>query len=180
MSCYDKRSRTGEFDNGIPRYVETSLQEGWTITQKCLLAWTPMPLASNQYQIRALILVLETTFTLFLWAMKSRDKGYYMPVLCPWPRHSLPYDGCCSHHAISEKILGQKKKMDTTPEETNRLAVETKRIRDRQHSKAYRDKAFEEQRHQCTLCNLFIPQQRKASGTPEKAYTYQKSYCRIR
>jgi hypothetical protein len=47
MSCYDRRSRTGIPTDGIPWHVEKSLQEGYAITPKGLLAWTSLPLASE-------------------------------------------------------------------------------------------------------------------------------------
>ena len=41
MTVYDRTSRNGESISDIPRYVELSLQDGWKITHKFLLAWTP-------------------------------------------------------------------------------------------------------------------------------------------
>jgi hypothetical protein len=55
MSSYDRRSRTGNLDNAIPYYVETSLQEGYAIIHKGLLAWTPLPVASERYAIHCLL-----------------------------------------------------------------------------------------------------------------------------
>ena len=128
MAYYDRRSLTGQPSHNIPRYVESSEKEGWRITHKCLFAWSPQPSPSHHYQIRSLFMVLDTVFTLTLWAMKSRDKDYFMPNLCPWPRDSLPYDGCCSHSSIKEPIVGQNE--EVTSEEINRVAAEKKRIAD--------------------------------------------------
>lgn len=164
MSSYDKRSRTGKLDSVIPHYVETSLQEGYAITHKCLLAWTPLPLPSDRYKLRCLFLVLEAIFTLCFWAMKSRTKDYYMPALCPWPRDSFTYDGCCTHFSINEQIVGHNEDLD--PEEINRIAAERKLVKGRFYSankgpgvhkanmKAYGEKALEEQRYKCTVCDL--------------------------
>lgn len=164
MSQYDRRSSTGKYVDTIPRYVETSFKEGFAITHKCLLAWTAIPLPSDQYKVRCLFLVLETIFTLSFWAMKSRTKDYYMPALCPWPRDSFTYDGCCTHFSINERIIGQNE--DATPEEINRVAAERKLEKGRLYSanrgpgvhkantKAYGEKVLEEQRHKCTVCDL--------------------------
>lgn len=164
MSSYDRRSRTGQVDNVIPHYVETSLQEGYAITHKCLLAWTPLPPPSDLYELRCLILVFETIFSLGFWAMKSRTKDYYMPALCPWPRESFTYDGCCTHFSINEQIVGHNE--NATPEEINRAAAERKLTKSRFYSankgqgvhkantKAYGEKALEEQRYTCTVCVL--------------------------
>lgn len=164
MSSYDRRSRTENPDDAIPHYVETSLQEGYAITHKGLLAWTPLPLASERYALRCLFLVLECVCTLCFWAMKSRTKDYYMPALCPWPRDSLTYDGCCTHFSINEQIIGRAE--NATPEEINRVDAERKLVKGRQYSankgpgvhaaqtKAYGEKALEEQRYKCTVCDL--------------------------
>lgn len=164
MTTYDRRSDTGEPQSTISEYVETSLQEGYAITHKCLLAWTPLPLPSDRYELRCLFLVLETICTLCFWAMKSREKDYYMPALCPWPRHSFTYDGCCTHFSINEQIMGQNEK--ATPEEINRVAAERKAVKSRLYiankgpgvhkanTKAYGEKALEEKRYQCTVCDL--------------------------
>ena len=61
--------------------------------------------------------------------MKSREKDYHMPALCPWPRNSFTYDGCCTHLSINEQILGRNE--DATPEEICRVAAENKRIKKR-------------------------------------------------
>ena len=90
-----------------------------------------------------------------------------MPYLCPWPRNSLTYDGCCSHVSIQEHIFGQNE--DATFEEINHLAAEKKSLAEEKKTirrriynakeggvahKAYGDKALQEQRYQCTPCGL--------------------------
>lgn len=158
MFSYDNRSRT------IPSYVETSLKEGFAITHKCLLAWTPLPLASERYALRCFFLVLECAFTLCFWAMKSRTKDYCMPALCPWPLDSFTYDGCCTHFSINEHLIGRAE--NATREEINRVDSERKRVKSRQYiankgpgvhaanTKAYGEKALEEQIYKCTVCDL--------------------------
>jgi hypothetical protein len=119
MGVYDRRIQTGAADSAIPQYVETSLKEGDAITHKCLLCWTALPMASDVFELRCLFLILESVFALCFWAMKSRTKDYFMPALCPLPRESFTYDGCCNHFSINEKIGAHRE--DATPEEINCL-----------------------------------------------------------
>ncbi|KAM5373789.1 hypothetical protein ACJZ2D_006859 [Fusarium nematophilum] len=194
MVTYDRRMRTGNLESTISLCVETAMQSGYSITHKGLLVWTPLPLASERHALRGLFLVLETVFTLCFWAMVSRTKDYYMPALCPWPRESFAYDGCCTHFSINEGFACNN---DAIPndsvarEEINRLDLERKKAKNRQciankgegvhaaRSKAYRVQALDDQRFKCTVCNLtfacnakLLAHQktsthiRKATGTP--------------
>jgi hypothetical protein len=131
MTTYARRSGTRHPDSTIPYYVETSLQEGYSITHRGLLAWTSLPLASERYTLRCLILVMECAFTPYFWAVKSRTKDYFMPALCPWPRDSLTYDGCCTHFSINEQVYGWTE--NTSPEEINRIDAERKKTKSRQY-----------------------------------------------
>lgn len=164
LASYQIRVSTGKCSSTIPHYVETSLKEGYTISHKCLLAWTPLPRASARYKLRCFTLVVESVFTLYFWAMKSLTKDYYMPALYPWPRDSLTYHGCCTHFSINEQIIGHDE--DATPEEIDRVDSERKRVKSRQYiankgpgvhaanTKSYGEKALEEQRYECTVCEL--------------------------
>ncbi|OBT58126.1 hypothetical protein VE04_01653 [Pseudogymnoascus sp. 24MN13] len=168
MSHYDYRSRSPDMNvSGTPYFVNTSLKDGYAITHKCLLAWTPLPPASKHVKTRGYILVLETVFSLYLWAMKSRDKDYYMPVLCPWKIEGLEYDGCCTHFSINEHITGlTAHDHNATPEEIDHAYSERKQLQSRMYiankgpgvhaanTKRYGDKALEEQRFECTVCVL--------------------------
>jgi len=166
MTTYTRRSRTGNHDSTVSYYVHTSLEEGYDITHKGLLAWTPKPLASERYNLRCFFLVMETFFTLSLWAMKSRTKDYYMPSLCPWPRNTFTYDGCCTHFSINERPQGVPP--TGSREEINRLDLEKKQQQNRQYilnkgpgvhaanTKKYGDKALADQRYVCTICDLIF------------------------
>jgi hypothetical protein len=174
INTYNRRSKNGVLDSGIPQYVETSLQEGYAITHQCLLAWTDLPLASERFHLRCFFLILETVFALMLWAMKSRTKDYFMPALCPWLVESLTYDGCCTHFSINEGVTGMAE--DLPPDEINRLAAEKKLENGRKYtaakgpgvhvaqSKASRDKAMEEQKHVCDVCVRAFPNQYKLTA----------------
>jgi 5-methylcytosine-specific restriction endonuclease McrA len=124
-----------------------------------------------------------------------------MPALCPWPLDSFTYDGCCTHFSINEGIPGHAE--DGTPEEINRVDSErklVKRVKAGGVSKRYGDKAEEEQRYKCTVCDLTFRSKaalldhekrpihiRKAAGIPKvlarrgrqrnSAVTNKKFWC---
>lgn len=164
MSAYDRRTSTGQYVNKIPATVDTAMRHGYTITHKCVLAWTALPLPSDRYELRSLFLLLETIFALGFWSMTSRRKDYFMPALCPWDRDTITYDGCCTHFSINEQIFGEIE--DALPEEINRIAAERKAAQSRMYiankgpgvhkanTKKYGEKAFEEQRFKCTVCEI--------------------------
>jgi hypothetical protein len=173
MATYDNASREGQFGqyvSGTPLYVDKALREGYTISHKGFLAWASIPFVNEGYALRGLFLILECVFALYFWAMLSRTKDYGMPALCPWPRYSLTYDGCCKHFSIKEGAVGTA--MNLTPEELKSLEadrLEVKRAYDRAwkaalgpgvhaaRSKETREKALEEQKYKCTVCGLTFP-----------------------
>ena len=131
--------------------------------------------------------------------MKSRTKDYAMPALCPWPRDSFTYDGCCTHCSIKEAVLGAA--VNLTPEEHATLQadrLEAQREAQRRYyrkymaalgpgvknaqSKATQEKALEARRYRRTVCDItfrsnarllqhqtFPIHIRKAAGIPTKA-----------
>lgn len=101
-----RRFENYEQKHSLPTYVSEALDLGYSITQKGLLCWAPIPPAGKQFLVRSLFIVLETTLTFTLWAMLSRDRDYGMPTLCPWDLETLPYDGLCSHSAMAEGVRG--------------------------------------------------------------------------
>jgi hypothetical protein len=117
----------------------------------------------RMYLNSAASLILECVFALCFWAIKSRTKDYFMPALCPWPRDSFTYDGCCNHFSINEQIRAHHK--DATPEEINRLAAERKlastarREANRKPgakaltTKAGAEKNLAEQKFRCDVCD---------------------------
>lgn len=110
---YGIRRRLHDYDDitatsPISQYVQIALRDGFIITHKGLLCWSSLPGPLTRYQLRALMLILETTFSIVFWGMKSRTKDYGMPRhLCPWQIDALDYDGCCTHMAIIEGVLGE-------------------------------------------------------------------------
>lgn len=92
----------------VPRYVEQAYQNGYTLTHKGLLCWSPIPIPGLQFQLRVLFVAIEATLSIVLWAMKSRTKDYGMPHLCPWKIDSIEYYGACNHVALWENVKGQE------------------------------------------------------------------------
>lgn len=164
MDQYDRRSKDPAATNGIPHYVEKSMQEGFKITSKGLLAWTSIPRTSEVWRLRCLMRVMEATFTMCFWAMKSQDKDYKMPALCPWAREAFTYAGLWTHFSINEGITGTP--TSGTPEEINETAEERRKSKQALYiankgpgvhaanTKAYRIAALEEQRYRCEICDL--------------------------
>lgn len=115
-------SRFYRYDNGtsLPVHVEEALDDGYTIVHKGLICWVPIPDVGVRHAVVALFLALEATFSIILWAMKSRTKDYGMPHLCPWSLDDMEYDGLCSHSSLAECIRGGRREQRTatlTPEE---------------------------------------------------------------
>ncbi len=149
----------------IPRFVEDSLAEGFIITSKGLLGWTPIPRPSEVWSLRCFVLVLEATFSMAFWTMKSR-KDYRMPHLSPWLLEAFTYEGLCSHFSINESIAGTP--TSGTPEEINELAEERRVSKQALYiankgpgvhaanTKQYGDSALEEQRYRCNVCDLIF------------------------
>lgn len=81
------------------RHVELSiaLDNGYILTHMGYLAWLPLPTRYLAFPLRIIVLVLEATFTFFLWSIISRAKEYGMPVIRPWPKGQMEYDGLCTH-----------------------------------------------------------------------------------
>jgi hypothetical protein len=125
----------------IPCYIRKAVDEGYTITHKGVLCWTTIPPAATQFPIRSLMLLLEITFSLALWATHSRTKPYAMPSLLSWALDTFQYDGCCSHVAISEAVWGENEGLTTAQiaaklaEMDARRAEQEKQTRQRYYAK---------------------------------------------
>ncbi|KAI7239499.1 hypothetical protein KC330_g1909 [Hortaea werneckii] len=91
----------------LPNRMLEAVRNGYKITHKGLLCWSPLPDVTTRLAVRVLFRLLEATFTCVFWAMVSRQTHYGMPLLCPWPLDSLPYDGLCTHTPLLEGIPGE-------------------------------------------------------------------------
>jgi hypothetical protein len=94
--------------NTLPKYIKASVDDGYTITHKGLLAWAPIPLVKDMPLIRALFVLLEATLCFVLWAVKSKLGGepfaFGIRSLCSWAINGLSYTGLCSHNPLSEQL----------------------------------------------------------------------------
>ena len=139
----------------LPFYLKRALDDGYEITHKGLLCWSPIPVIGRIYLVRVLLLALESMFSITLWAMVSRTKDYNMPHICPWKLEDLEYDGLCSHVALIEGIKGEENGL--TPEQI--AAKELEQFRDwditkRNRCKAAKTKAIKERSYACNICNF--------------------------
>lgn len=166
----EKRSglcnRMGQYRRGenFPAHVRRAVDDGYTISHKGLLCWSPIPYGGANFPLRALFLAVEATFTLFFWAMVSRTKDYGMPRLYPWSLEAFEYDGCCGHLSLYEKIPDTYKNL--TPEQIA-IVVSERRIKNRRRDsvtrgpernradqKRRREKALALKLHSCETCNV--------------------------
>lgn len=96
FSQYDRRV-------ALPQYVEAALKNGYDITHKGILCWSPVPAAADVPIHRLLFLVLEAVFTFVFWAVHNKkEDAWYMGNMFRWVRATLPYDGLCSHSPLDE------------------------------------------------------------------------------
>lgn len=121
-------ARLKQYDDRLllPQYLKSSLHEGFTITQKGLLCWTPIPTPAQVPMCRLLLIALEATFSYVFWSMRARLGNYGMTHLCPWDISTLEYDGLCSHCALDEGFRGD---YDLSPEQLEAQAVEKEKKR---------------------------------------------------
>ncbi|TVY44360.1 Carbamoyl-phosphate synthase arginine-specific large chain [Lachnellula subtilissima] len=122
------RARFKQYDDGflIPQYIQTALDEGYTIVSKGLLCWIPSPSAAKVPVNRLLFVALEATFAYMFWAMKAVKGDYGMGHICLWARNMREYDGCCSHCCLNEGIHGD---FDLTAEQLESQAIEKEQKR---------------------------------------------------
>lgn len=102
--------RLGQYkDKGtrLPKLIKKAVTNGYHIAYKGILCWASIPNSKERFPLRALFIILETAFSLAVWAMESRTKTYCMPNLLSWPIESLDYDGCCTHSALHEIVIGE-------------------------------------------------------------------------
>lgn len=121
-------ARLKQYDVGyhLPKFVQSSLDDGFAFASKGLLGWMPIPNPAQNPLGRMLILALEATLTFAFWAMEAKPEDCAMDHLCPWDRNTLEYDGLCSHCALAERIVGN---FDMSPEEAEAMAEEKEKRR---------------------------------------------------
>ena len=100
--------------NTLPKYVKTTLDEGYAMIHRGLLCWSPFPTASSVPKLRLLFVALEAVFAYLFWELRTIKNNYGMNHICLWDRKTLQYDGLCSHCCLNRKVLGD---FDLTAEE---------------------------------------------------------------
>lgn len=132
------KTRFGQYDKGttIPKEIWEALKkQGYEITYRGILCWTPLPQDGDQlnFRTRVLLTALEASLSIMLWSMVGTDQDEYkMPVRCPWDVSQLPYEGCCTHVSLTEVVRGEEKAF--TPEEL-KIVVAVRKTRSRQRKK---------------------------------------------
>lgn len=88
----------------IAENVLKAIRDGYKITHKGLLAWSPLPSAANVPKAHVLFLAMETSSSLSFWTMRSRKPDYRLLPHCLWPLSSFTYAGLCSHSPLIEGV----------------------------------------------------------------------------
>jgi len=122
------RVRLRQYDDGflLPQWVKDALDHGYTIVHKGLLCWISEPIAALGPVSRLLLVAVEAAFAYMFWAMKARTSDYGMGHICLWNRHTLEYDGLCSHPSLNEGISGD---FDLSAEQIEAQAIEKEQKR---------------------------------------------------
>lgn len=120
----------------LPRLVKDAIDQGFVITHKCLLCWSPIPDPASRFQRRDLFLTPEAVFGIVLGAMQSETPDPRLPDICPWPRKLFTYDGCCTHLAWGEG-LREGGAVGLAPHEMEAYEARTKLEKSEKRSKAY-------------------------------------------
>lgn len=118
--------RMKQYEDGflLPKFVSSSIDEGFEITYKGVLCWMEIPAPALVPVRRLLVFLLEATLAYAFWTMKAKKGDYGMGHLCKWDRGTLPYDGLCSHCALNEGIRGE---FEMSAEDLETVAEEKKK-----------------------------------------------------
>lgn len=100
------QSRFQDYDEevNLPRLVKEALEDGYTITHRCILCRAPIPPPAMRFRLRDLFLTLEAIFSIVFGAMNSKARESRLPDICPWSFESFEYDGLCTHSAYGEGL----------------------------------------------------------------------------
>jgi hypothetical protein len=110
------------YREALPSRVRASLDNGFKITHKGVLAYYPIPEVRNRPRVRVMNYALEAMFSFMFWTMHSKTKGYQIGSCCPWDRSTIPYDGLCTHSSLNDPI---KARLDLSPEQLEQLEAES-------------------------------------------------------
>jgi hypothetical protein len=102
--------------------VAAAVKDGYKITHKGLLVWSPIPSEADVPRFGILFLAIEAAFSFLFWAMQSRIADHSMISCCPWPLSSFTYAGLCSH----SPLLEGRRNVDLSVEQLAAMAAQVK------------------------------------------------------
>ncbi|KAL2064913.1 hypothetical protein VTL71DRAFT_4053 [Oculimacula yallundae] len=147
-----QRLRQYDTQVNLPVHVRAALDDGYEITHKGLLCWSPIPGPLSRFPLRVLFLALEASFAVLFWAFNTKEKDYGLPKhLCPWPIGSVDWDGLCSHNPLKERLEGDTENL--TPEEIEAKA-KNQHQRKLDYIKDFSARAKAERKYPCETCNI--------------------------
>ncbi|KAI7155488.1 hypothetical protein KC349_g6957 [Hortaea werneckii] len=141
----------------LPNRMYEAIRDGYEITHKGLLCWSPLPKATTRLAVRVLFRLLEATFTCVFWAMVSRQKHYGMPLLCPWPLESLLYDGLCTHTPLLEAIPGEDGGFSPEQIAAQEAAEKARKAEQEALTQTWLKANRDTRRYPCDLCGFAFP-----------------------
>jgi hypothetical protein len=107
----------------MPQYIAAALEDGYKITHKGLLIWSPIPSAADVPRFRLLFVAMEAAMSFSFWAKKSRKPDHCMISCSLWPLSSFSYTGLCSHNPLAEGVHAN---LDLSAEQLETIAAEIK------------------------------------------------------
>lgn len=117
------RLRHYELKHRLPRFVQAAFDEGYAISHKGLICWSPIPSVGLIPKARVRFLAVEATFChLFFAAVETRLDVLWTSFL-PWRREDVKWLPLCSHSPLMERPAGDP---SMTPEQLEQYNTERK------------------------------------------------------
>ncbi|KAK7730000.1 Alpha subunit of the F1 sector of mitochondrial F1F0 ATP synthase [Cytospora paraplurivora] len=125
-AAYGVTGRFLGYDRGrlVPRFVQKALDNGYTITHRGLLCWTPLPDAELVSSARLYMVALEGVFTNIFFAAIETVLDPIWTVFMPWRRDSVSWLPLGSHCPLTERPAGA---LDLTDDELHAYNVQRRR-----------------------------------------------------
>jgi hypothetical protein len=100
--------RFRDYDQGknLPRFVQATLEQGYTISYRGLLCWAPLPSDSLIPSARVRFVAVEAVFTFIFFACFETKLDAIWAVFLPWKRETVDWLPLCSHTALMERPAG--------------------------------------------------------------------------
>ncbi|KAJ6282620.1 hypothetical protein J3E71DRAFT_240182 [Bipolaris maydis] len=187
-SQYDAHTPQLDYDkdlSSMPRFVLSSLEEGYTITYKGLLVAAPLPSAAVKPFRRLFLVALEAALACAFWAFKH-DKLYSsFGSSCQWELDAFTYDGVCGHIPLIELVPGDFDLTDEDREALEATAKANKRAYDSAFYRRLRDeeperlKAINKKANAKYYRNPHGKSKAKEQRRVDKAKSSKKHYCDV-